>query len=79
MFVKVPVTWLMPSPGVIVSEDYPPSQAKFERFKALMPGLGVKEFGAGHHFLAEENPSRVAKLVSEAIHEKGRAARATNE
>jgi haloalkane dehalogenase len=74
----VPVTWLMPSPGVIVSEDYPPSQAKFERFKTLIPGLEVKEFGAGHHFLAEENPQRVAELVSETIREKRLAARAAN-
>jgi haloalkane dehalogenase len=72
---KVPVTWLMPSPGVIVSEDYPPSQAKFERFRALMPSLEVKHFGPGHHFLSEENPQRVAELVSETIREKGLAAR----
>lgn len=71
---RLPVTWLMPSPGVIVSEDYPPSQAKFERFKALLPGLQVKAFGPGHHFLAEENPHRVAQLVSETIREKGLAA-----
>ncbi|EKF19394.1 alpha/beta fold hydrolase [Nitratireductor pacificus] len=71
---RLPVTWLMPSPGVIVSEDYPPSQAKFERFKALLPGLQVKPFGPGHHFLAEENPHRVAQLVSETIREKGLAA-----
>jgi haloalkane dehalogenase len=68
---RVPVTWLMPSPGVIVSEDYPPSQAKFETFKTLIPHLEVKQFGPGHHFLAEENPQRVAELVSETIREKG--------
>jgi haloalkane dehalogenase len=68
---QVPVTWLMPSPGVIVSKDYPPSLAKFERFKALIPRLDIKDFGDGHHFLAEENPRRVAELVSETIREKG--------
>jgi len=72
---KVPVTWLMPSPGVIVFEDYPPSQAKFERFRALVPSLEVKDFGTSHHFLSEENPQRVAELVSETIREKGLAAR----
>ena len=71
---KLPITWLMPSPGVIVSEDHPPSLAKFERFKALVPGLEVKQFGTGHHFLSEENPRRVAELVSETIREKGLAA-----
>lgn len=63
----------MPSPGVIVLEDYPPSQAKFERFKALLPRLEVKPFGPGHHFLSEENPRRVAELVSQTIKEKGLA------
>lgn len=71
----VPVTWLMPSPGVIVSEDYPPSQAKFERFRGSVPSLEVKDFGRGHHFLSEENPRRVAELVSETIREKGLASR----
>lgn len=72
---KLPVTWLMPSPGVIVSEDHPPSQVKFEQFKTLVPSLEVKPFGSGHHFLAEENPRRVAELVSETIAEKGLANR----
>jgi hypothetical protein len=40
-----------------------------------MPGLEVKSFGSGHHFLSEENPQRVAELVSETIREKGLAAR----
>ena len=68
---NMPVTWLMPSPGVIVSEDYPPSQTKFEAFKTLIPQLEVKQFGPGHHFLAEENPQRVAELVSETIRKNG--------
>ena len=72
----LPVTWLMPTPGVIVSDDYPPSQAKFERFKTLVPSLEVKPFGSGHHFLSEENPRRVADLVSETIREKGLASTA---
>lgn len=72
----LPVTWFMPSPGVIVSEDYPPSQAKFERFKGMLGNLEVKPFGPGHHFLAEENPRRVAELVCETIREKGLAASA---
>lgn len=70
---RLPVTWLMPSPGVIVSEDYPPSRAKFERFKTLLPKLQVKSFGPGHHFLSEENPARVAELVNETIRENGLA------
>jgi haloalkane dehalogenase len=32
---KVPVTWLMPSPGVIVSEDYPPSQAQIRAVQGV--------------------------------------------
>jgi haloalkane dehalogenase len=72
---KLPVTWLMPSPGVIVSADYPPSQAKFDRFKTLVPGIEVKPFGLGHHFLSEENPVRVAEMVSQTLAEKGLAKR----
>ncbi len=35
--------------------------------------LDVKPFGSCHHFLSEENPRRVAELVSETIREKGLA------
>ena len=62
-----PVTWLKASPGVVPSDDYPPSLKKLEELKSLLPRMVIKQFGPGHHFLAEENPDRVVELVVEAI------------
>ena len=64
---RTPVTWLKASPGVVPSDDYPPSLKKLEELKSLLPRLVIKQLGSGHHFLAEENPQRVVELVVEAI------------
>jgi len=64
---RVPVTWLKATPGVVPSDDYPPSLRQLEKLKATMPNLTVRDFGPGHHFLAEENPARVAQLIVEVI------------
>lgn len=64
---RTPVTWLKASPGVVPSDDYPPSLKKLEELKSLLPRMVMKQFGPGHHFLAEENPERVVELVLEAI------------
>lgn len=66
---EVPVTWLKATPGVVPSDDYPPSLKKLEELRRLLPQMRVKDFGPGHHFLAEENPMRVVALVVEAIRE----------
>ena len=65
----IPITWLMPTPGVVVSDDHPPSQQKFARFCARFPQVSVVPFGPGHHCLAEENPARVATLVAGIVNE----------
>lgn len=67
---RVPLTWLKARPGVVPSDDYPPSLKKLEELTRLMPQMQLKDFGPGHHFLAEENPSRVVELVVEAIRER---------
>lgn len=41
-----------------------------EELTQLLPQMRVKDFGAGHHFLAEENPRRVVELVVETIRER---------
>jgi haloalkane dehalogenase len=64
---KLPVAWLKASPGVVPSDDYPRSLRKLEDLKSLLPQLQIRDFGPGHHFLAEENPQQVVKLVAEAI------------
>lgn len=66
----LPVTWLKATPGVVPSDDYPPSLRKLEELKTLLPDLRMKSFGPGHHFLAEENPARVVELVVETIRER---------
>ena|SRR5882672_3748563 len=64
---RTPVTWLKASPGVVPSDDYPPSLKRLEELKSLLPHMVIKQFGSGHHYLAEENPARVVELVVEAI------------
>lgn len=64
---NVPVTWLKASPGVVPNDDYPRSLRRLEELQALIPHLRIRQFGSGHHFLAEENPGRVVDLVVEAI------------
>lgn len=63
----VPVTWLKATPGVVPSDDYPPSLKKSDELTRLLPQMKIKDFGPGHHFLAEENPARVVQLVVEFI------------
>ena len=65
----VPVAWLKATPGVVPSDDYPPSLRQLERLKELLPTMVVKQFGPGHHFLAEEHPERIVELVVEFIGE----------
>ncbi len=67
---QTPVTWLKATPGVVPSDDYPPSLRKLEELQKLLPVMKMKKFGPGHHFLAEENPARVVELVVEAIRDE---------
>lgn len=63
----LPVTWLKATPGVVPSDDHPPSLRKLEQLKELLPAMRVVDFGAGHHFLSEERPERVVELVVAAV------------
>jgi haloalkane dehalogenase len=63
----LPVTWLKATPGVVPSDDYPPSLKKFEELRRILPRMVVKDFGPGHHFLSEERPERVVDLLAESI------------
>lgn len=66
---SLPVTWLKATPGVVPSDDHPRSLARLDDLRLLLPQMIVKDFGPGHHFLAEENPGRVVDLVVETIRE----------
>jgi len=70
---KVPVTWLKATPGVVPTDDYPSSLRKLDELTRLLPRMQVRDFGPGHHFLAEENPGRVVELVVDTIRERTRA------
>lgn len=61
---KAPVMWIKATPGVVPSDDYLPQRKRLDEVKALIPHMAIKQFGPGHHFLAEERPERVAELVS---------------
>ena len=58
-------------PRIVPSDEYPPSLRRLAELKAKLPHLVFKDFGPGHHFLAEENPERVAALLSEWMDEAG--------
>ena len=66
---QVPITWLKAHPGVVPTDDYPPSLRRLTELVQLQPRIRIKDFGPGHHFLAEENPQRVVELIVEAIEE----------
>src|SRR5688572_20453697 len=38
----LPVTWIKANPGVVPSEDYPPSLRKFEELRRLLPGMVIE-------------------------------------
>jgi haloalkane dehalogenase len=60
-----PLLWIKATPGLIPADDYPPSLASLEAFRQRVPRLTLKEFGPGQHFLAEEDPQRLADLLVE--------------
>ncbi|HLF98333.1 MAG TPA: alpha/beta fold hydrolase [Methylococcaceae bacterium] len=66
---QTPVLWIKATPGVVPSDDYPPQRKRLSEVQALLPHMVIRQFGPGHHFLAEERPERVAELVSEWIAE----------
>lgn len=66
---EAPVMWIKATPGVVPSDDYPPQGKRLDEVKALIPHMVIRQFGPGHHFLAEERPERVAELVSGWINE----------
>lgn len=62
-----PVVWLLPSPGIVLSDEFPPSLKRLDWLKERIRRLDVRPYGPGHHFLAEEDPQRVSEKVVEAI------------
>ncbi len=69
--IRFPVMWIKATPGVVPSDDYPPSLKRLEDLKKKVPHMAIKQFGPGHHFLAEENPERVARILVDWMKEAG--------
>jgi haloalkane dehalogenase len=66
--VKFPVLWIKATPGVMVSRD---SEYHLSVLKRLLPQLIIKDFGPGLHYLQEDNPEKIAGLVTEWMHQCG--------
>lgn len=67
--IPFPVMWIKAKPGIVPTDDFPPSLRRLEDLKKKIPRLVVKDFGPGHHFLAEDNPQRLSELLVEWIRE----------
>lgn len=67
--ISFPVLWIKARPGIVPTDDFPPSLKRLEDLKKKIPRLTVKDFGPGHHFLAEDNPQRLSELLVDWMHE----------
>lgn len=57
-----PVLWLRATPGVIITED---TEYRLTVLKKRLPQLEIREFGAGLHYLQEDDPERLSRLIVE--------------
>ncbi|MGB5082316.1 MAG: hypothetical protein WBO23_16430, partial [Burkholderiales bacterium] len=64
-----PIAWIKATPGIVPSDEFPPSLERLEELKKRIPHLSMKSFGPGHHFLAEENPDRLVRLLADWMRE----------
>ncbi len=67
--IRFPVLWLKADPGVVVSLRNACGMRRLDELAARLPGLVVRDFGPGYHFLSEEDPNRVAMMVSSWLNE----------
>ncbi len=58
-----PIAWLQCTPGTVVSMKNPIGMKRLEALQERLPKLVVQDFGAGNHFLGEENPDRLVEMV----------------
>ena len=49
-------------PGFVISEM---TFHRFRTFASVLPGFEIRTFGPGLHFLQEENPTKLVKLISD--------------
>ena len=57
----VPVLWIKATPGAIITEK---TSYRLVTLAARLPRLAVKEFGPGLHYLQEDDPRKLAELIT---------------
>ena len=63
--IAFPVTWFTCTPGTVVSQNNPIGRGRLDALQRTWPQLVIQDFGPGNHFLGEENPTRLAAMISE--------------
>jgi haloalkane dehalogenase len=70
-----PVLWIKATPGIVPTDDHPPSLRRLERLREIIPRFTIQDFGPGHHFLAEENPGKLSDMLVAWLRSEGLAGR----
>jgi haloalkane dehalogenase len=66
---KFPVLWIKATPGAVISKE---TEYHLHILKKMMPQLIIKDFGPGLHYLPEDDPLRIADLITEWVRQSGR-------
>ena len=67
--INFPLLWIKADPGVVVSNVNPIGMGRLEELQKQIPSMEVRDFGKGNHFLPEDNPEKLAEMVSKWIKE----------
>jgi haloalkane dehalogenase len=62
-----PLLWVQATPGLVPSKKHVPSLGPLLELACQVPRMEFADFGPGGHFLAEENPERLAEVLTEWI------------
>jgi haloalkane dehalogenase len=64
--VKFPILWIKATPGAIVSKE---TEYHLHILQKMLPQLIIKDFGPGLHYLQEDDPAKIADLLTEWVHQ----------
>ena len=64
--IKVPALWIKAVPGAVLSND---TEYHLYLLRSQLPQIIIKDFGPGLHYLQEENPEKIADLITEWMHQ----------
>ena len=60
--VKFPLLWIKATPGAIVSKE---TEYHLHLLQKMLPQFIIKDFGPGVHYLQEDDPEKIANLITE--------------